>query len=255
MGRSVKSAERVLELLEYLSNVGDAGVRLKDVQRDLNYPQSSCSVMLNRLVELGYLRNLPMERKFVPTLRIGFLGSNYVAQSQNVRGLVNSFDELCERVSNLCFVAQRNGPSLQYIAFRQLGKTDEPAPRVGIRRPLSLAASGKVLMSFMPENEVLGVLRRNNADAMDRHCHVAPNSLIADLELIRSNGIAESDPQFTPGLVGYATWYIEKDNEFPYAIGVAVPTNSSERQRKRAIRALSQINRGRESVGQGSTFE
>jgi len=242
MGRGVKSAERALELLEYLSGTGTAGVRLKDVQQALNWPQSSCSMLINRLVELGYLRALPQERRFVPTLRIAMMGSNYLAQGQHLKGLLSCFEELCETAGNLCFIAQRNGPSLQYIAFKQMGTSEEPAPPVGITRPLTLAASGKVLLSFMPKPEVLGILRRNNAEAPSKQCMIAPNSLMSDLELIRNEGIAESDPQFTPGLVGFATWLTDKDTQIAYAIGVAIPTRSRKRDRDRAVQALSQIN-------------
>jgi len=245
MGRGIKSAERVLELLEYLSGTGASGVRLKDVQQALNWPQSSCSMMINRLADLGYLRAVPQERRFAPTLRIALMGSNYLAQSQHLNGLLGSFEELCETAGNLCFIAQRNGPSLQYIAFKQMGDSEEPAPPVGLTRPLTLAASGKVLLSFMSDPEVLGILRRNNAEAPSRQCHIAPNSLMSDLDLIRNDGIAESDPQFTPGLVGFATWLTEKDTDMAYAIGVAVPTHNNKRQRDRAIRALSQINQER----------
>ena len=244
MGRGVKSAERVLELLEYLSGTGEAGVRLKDVQQALNWPQSSCSMLINRLVELGYLRTLPQERRFVPTLRFALMGSNYLAQGQHLGDLLSRFEELCETAGNLCFIAQRNGPSLQYIAFKQLGTGEEPAPRVGLMRPLALAASGRVLLSFMPEAEVLGILHRNNAEAPSRQCLIAPGSLMSDLEMIRSEGIAESDPQFTPGLVGFATWLTDQDTQMAYAIGVAVPTRSSKRHRDRAVYALSQINQG-----------
>lgn len=245
MGRGVKSAERVLELLEYLSDTGTAGVRLKDVQQALNWPQSSCSMLINRLVELGYLRPLPQERRFVPTLRIALMGSNYLAQGPHLKGLLSRFEVLCETAGNLCFIAQRNGPSLQYIAFKQMGIGQEPAPRVGLTRPLTLAASGRVLLSFMSEAEVLGILHRNNAEAPCRQFLIAPSSLMADLELIRNQGIAESDPQFTPGLVGFATWLTEKESKMAYAIGVAVPAHNSTRERDRAVRALAQINRER----------
>jgi DNA-binding IclR family transcriptional regulator len=199
-------------------------------------------MLINRLVELGYLRALPQERRFVPTLRIALMGSNYLAQGQHLKGLLSCFEELCETAGNLCFMAQRNGPSLQYIAFRQLDAGEEPAPRVGLTRPLTLAASGKVLLSFMPETEVLGILHRNNAEAPSKQCLIAPGALMSDLELIRSQGIAESDPQFTPGLIGFATWLTDKDTQIAYAIGVAIPTRSRKRNRDRAVHALYKIN-------------
>ena len=252
MARSVKSAERVLELLEYFSWVGNLGVRLKDIERDLNYPQSSCSVLLNRLVDLGYLRYVPQDRTFLPTLRVDFLGESCLSKSTESKESMSYLEELFEKTEDLCFIAQRNGADLQYVAFRRSRKWRGAAPPAGFKRPLTLAASGKVILSFLPQSEVLGILQRNNAEAVGERGRPTASVLMSDLDEIRYARVAKSDPQITPGLIGFATWLEGKDRGVPYAIGVAVPTDSGICRYEQAIRALLEINQ-RSGTGAAQT--
>jgi len=252
MIRSLKSAERVLEVLEYFSCVGNTGLRIKDIERDLKYPQSSCSVLLHRLVDLGYLRYVPQNRKFFPTLRIDFIGESLFGKSTEGKESMSFLEELFEETEHLCFIAQRNGADLQYVAFRRPRKWGGAVPPVGLRRPLTVAASGKVILAFLPQSEVLGVLRRNNAEGVGEVGCPAVGVLMSDLDDIRDERVAKSDPKFTPGLVGFATWLEGKDREVPYAIGVAVPADSSNCRNEQAIRALLEVNR-RSGMGTAQT--
>ena len=106
-----------------------------------------------------------------------------------------------------------------------------------------MAASGKVMLSFLPRSEVLGILRRNNAETVDEGGRPSASILMPELNGIRHQRIAISDPRFTPGLVGFATWLKGKDRGVPYAIGVAVPAVSSNCGYDQAIHALLEINR------------
>lgn len=242
--RAIKSAERVLEIMDFLTNVPDSGFKVKDLVEVLNYPQSSCSAMLKRLIALGYISYVPEERRFVPTARIGLMGSSFLDRYPATRLLADSVNQLHEMTGDLCFVAQRNGAQLQYISFKQAQYRREPGARVGMTRPLALAATGKVMLSHLPMDEACRILRRNNAEAPAGDCRISETLLQADLMAIREAGVASSDPRFAPGLIGFATAVKADRIGGLYAIGVAVPSERVGPKSDKVLDALVALRNG-----------
>jgi DNA-binding IclR family transcriptional regulator len=69
----VGSLHRSLELLELFA-VEQRALTVGEVAQRLGYPQSSTSVLLHGLSDLGYLQHDRHARTFLPTLRVSFLG-------------------------------------------------------------------------------------------------------------------------------------------------------------------------------------
>ena len=84
--KTVKSAKRVLELLEFVSDERRS-VSVMDVCRALDYPQSSTSELLSCLVHLGYLHHDRAGRTFRPTVRVATIG-HHVTPTPQRRGLL-----------------------------------------------------------------------------------------------------------------------------------------------------------------------
>src|SRR3546814_12959637 len=84
MDNVVKSAARVLEVLEYFSERQSAS-SAEEVRRTLGYPQSSTSILLRSLASLGYRNSEPLNRTFRPTIRVALIGA-CVVRSEERRG-------------------------------------------------------------------------------------------------------------------------------------------------------------------------
>ena len=69
---NVKSAERALAILEYFDLQPD-GVTVKEVSNGLGIPQSSTTMLLQSLLDLGYVTRLPGTRRFVSGARTAFI--------------------------------------------------------------------------------------------------------------------------------------------------------------------------------------
>lgn len=244
MVKPANTIDRTAELLEFFASEPEppCGFRVRDVVQALGFAQSTASVLLNRLTELGYLRRAC--RQYFPTPRIGVLGMGYLENHPGARQLEEWLSQIHEATGHLSFVAQRNGANLQYISFRQSISGGTPAPRNGLMRPLAIAASGRALLSLVAPNDARRVIRRNNSEVMDEGWRVSEDEVMEELRLIRDNGFARSDPFFTPGLTGFATWLATEKDAVPYAIGVAIPADSSAREADLAIRALGELTAG-----------
>ena len=66
---AVKSAERVLKILEFFDDI-QARATVMDIADTLGLPQSSTSSLLKSLVTLGYLEYEPTNRTYLPALML-----------------------------------------------------------------------------------------------------------------------------------------------------------------------------------------
>src|SRR3546814_13327494 len=103
----VKSAGRVLRILEYFDSVQREAC-VSEISRTLKWPQSSTSDLLKSMVSLGYLHNDRFRRPYRPTRRVCLLG-NWVDQAlvrQGERPIIAA--ELARRPQNTGIIAPEN---------------------------------------------------------------------------------------------------------------------------------------------------
>ena len=77
--KTVKSATRVIEILEFFDDL-QAPATVMEVADSLGYPQSSTSALLRSLVALGYINYDAFKRTYVTSSRVALLGSWMKAQ-------------------------------------------------------------------------------------------------------------------------------------------------------------------------------
>lgn len=246
--KPANTIDRTAELLEFFASEPEppCGFRVRDIVQALGYAQSTSSVLLTRLTELGYLRQNE-HRQFFATPRLGVMGTSYLDGHPEARRLEEWLHQVHEATGHLSFLAQRNGANLQYISFKPSCHSTEPAPRNGLMRPLAVAGSGRALLSLIAANDARRIIRRNNSEIDDEGWRVNERDVMEELRVIRNKGFARSDPHFTPGLIGFATWLFSGREGVPYAIGIAIPEDSTTKEADLAIRALSDLTEGFEA--------
>lgn len=191
---TVKSAERVLRILELFA-ITRRPQSVSDVEDILDLPQSSASVLLHSLVRLGYLEYLPAERLFRPTLRVKILG-DWLKDGLSSGPLSARLDALHRKTNETVIIGRRNGPDVQFIYVLQSKQQVRVYMREGARRPLTLSASGRALLSTMSADVVRKITRRINAETQQPSRHVDENALLGALEEIRRSRISETDYAF-----------------------------------------------------------
>ncbi len=195
----VKSAGRVLQILEFFDDV-KREANVVEICRALGYPQSSTSVLLRSLVQLGYLAYSPKGRSYIPTSRVRVLG-NWIDGNLFGEGkLIRLVNELNERTGHAIFLGVRNGLSIQYIHVVQARTSLRLHLTPGMHRPLATSSGGQVLLSILPDAEVLKLVRRINAERPEGGELVDAKDLLARLRSIRLKGLNVSRAsKVTPG--------------------------------------------------------
>src|SRR5690606_21547361 len=113
-GKSVGAVHRSLEILELFA-VEQAPLTVGEVSEKLGYPQSSTSVLLHGLHNLGYLMHDRHARTFYPTVRVAFLGLWMHHRIFNEGSLLQLMQTLADRSGHVVLLAHRNGVYAQYL--------------------------------------------------------------------------------------------------------------------------------------------
>jgi DNA-binding IclR family transcriptional regulator len=186
--KKIKSAQRVLEVLEYFNNDrGEATVM--DIARSMGYPQSSTSELLSCLVALGYLHRDRYARTYKPTARVALLGA-WVQPTLFRHGrLLPMMDQLAEEADATVVLATKSGLDVSYIHVISPTKEEELYWSTGAKAPLLHSAVGKALLSTTDSELVRKLVHRLNAES-EADMRVSYDSLATDLRDIRANGYA-----------------------------------------------------------------
>ncbi|MDE1145114.1 MAG: helix-turn-helix domain-containing protein [Azospirillaceae bacterium] len=187
--RTVKSAVRVLEILEYFDDIQRQST-VMEVADALGYPQSSTSALLRSLVMLGYLNYDPNARTYITSGRVALLGSWMSSQFVGDGKIVRLMKALNKRTGDTIVLAVRNGLNVQYIHVVQASAPERAHLTLGTVRSLVMSGAGYALLSTMSDSEAVRLAVRINAEAPEGEPHVDIRSLRDTLSQVRRQGYA-----------------------------------------------------------------
>lgn len=158
----VKSAQRVLELLEYFADEQRA-LTVKEISVGLGYPQSSTSVLLRSLTDSGYFDHDARTGLYSPNLRLTLATAWIEEHMFNEQGLMRLMHRVHDACGHTVMVGKLQGAQVRYLHVLQATRPDRFVAKIGSLRPLPLSARGRMLLTTRTEREVAVLLRRANA--------------------------------------------------------------------------------------------
>jgi DNA-binding IclR family transcriptional regulator len=182
--KAVKSAQRVLEVLEYMSD-DCRSVKVMDLSRALGYPQSSTSELLSSLVHLGYLRLDRANRTFHPTARIAALGRMVRPELFGKGTLVELLEAVNRQMECPVLVAMFNQTTLELVCARGF---DRPLSRLVRPNPLR-SSMGKVLLAEWSEQRIRALIHRLSAEEHQGE-PVLASAFMDQIAQVRAQGYA-----------------------------------------------------------------
>lgn len=215
---TVKSARRTLEILEYFSQ----GIRRASVMQVANalvYPQSSTSVLLSTLETLGYLQFDEADRTYSPTLRVMLLGSWLQDELFGQGSLVAVMERLRQRTGQTVMIGLRQGIHVRFILSLQGRNANGILYPVGVLRPVCRSAVGKILLSSLPDSQVLRIARHANAEETPEN-KVSTRELMDEIAVIRRQGWAMTVDYPLPNRATLAVALPEIRGQHPMAMTI-----------------------------------
>jgi IclR family acetate operon transcriptional repressor len=199
MPRTVKSAVRVLEVLELFDRL-QREASVGEVARELGYPISSTSMLLASLLERGYLRHGADQKSYFPTPRVTVLGAWVEPLLTPHAEVMRMMAELGEATGETIILAAPTRDQAQYMHVVPATATMRMHVGPGTTRPLVASGLGRVLLSAMPDDKVRQlVMRHNDGPLVSQEGRVSLAALQRELSGIRARGYAVVLRGVTPG--------------------------------------------------------
>jgi IclR family acetate operon transcriptional repressor len=219
MNGTVKSAARVIEVFEYFDRIRRAA-SVTEVARALGYPQSSTSVLMRSLVDLGYLEQDASRRTFLPTPRVTLLGSWIEPLLSPGGAIMRLMDELGEQTGETIILGVPSGEVVRYIHVVQATSAMRLHVGNGTIRPMAISGMGRLFMSAMDEARVRQIVQRYNVEIGTEENRLNLAAVRRDLTSIRADGYVPSFDRVTPGAGGISVLLPVAPHGVPMAVAI-----------------------------------
>lgn len=191
--RTIKSAHRVLEILEYFDRDRQFAT-VMEMSRALNYPQSSTSELLRCLTRLGYLHYNRVRRTYSPTARVALLGAWVKPPLFRGGPVLSAIDDLARESGETVILSTSNNYALQHLHVIHGEDPEAIDARAGEALPVLHSAQGRLLLSSYRNEEIRSAVHRLNAEEPDLSRHVRTADVLAEFAVMRERGwIIEDD--------------------------------------------------------------
>lgn len=224
MNHEVKSAGRILDILEYMTTLRD-GVALSQIMRDLGFPKSSTHGLLQTLMSRGHVVQTPAGKYIlVEASRRGF---PFRRNEEPLVVLAMPYmQQLRERSGETVLLGTMNAN----CDIRRLAKCLSHHP---VRYDVSMdsaivpycTAIGRVLLAHGPQEAVEAYLARTTFQSYTRYTLTNRDQIRKMLAKVRRDGYAINDQEFITGSTGVAAPLFDAHGHVIAAVNLGAPTS------------------------------
>jgi DNA-binding IclR family transcriptional regulator len=196
---------------------GPGRLTLAQIVRRTGLPRSSAHRMLERLVQLRWLRR--SGRDYELGMRLVELGSLAVHQDRLVRAAIPLLSQLHCATGLVVHLAVLDGPDIVYL--EKIGDRMMSAipSRVGGRQPAHCTAAGKAILAYCDDDAAVDLQARKTKYSISSSTQFA-----LELAKVRAHGIAFDREESLPGF-GCVAAPIGSPGEPAAAVSVCGPMN------------------------------
>ena len=182
----VQSLSRTFGLLESMADAGGVA-SLSELRRKSGLPLPTIHRLLQTLVGLGYVRQMP-SRGYALGPRLSRLGES--ATRLVGAWVAPHLRELVERVGETTNLAVLDADHVLYVAQEPGRHSMRMFTEVGRRAGVHCKAVGKAMLARLSEEEAIAVLQRSGMPAHTANTITALPEMLAELQKVRRRGYA-----------------------------------------------------------------
>jgi DNA-binding IclR family transcriptional regulator len=216
---TVKSAERLLDVLELLS-AHTKPVPTLTIARECAIPKSSAHHLLNVMRARSFVTYYEAERAWGLGVAAFEIGSAYLRSGPLQRLGRHLLTELTERTGETSHLAVLHGAEVLYIDKEQPVGTVALVTEVGVRLPAHLTAVGRAILAELSEVQVRALYADQPLIRRTGRGPATVDALLHDLDEVRGRGFAFDDQMVTPGISCLAAPVYSHEHVPAAAIGV-----------------------------------
>lgn len=218
----VKSADRVLDIFELFTGDKDA-FTLTDIAKELNMPISSTYQIIQNMLNRGYLEADSSGKQFhlgnkIFEIRVQHRrNTNLPAEFFNVAG------KMAEDLNETVLLSVRSGDKAIYIAEKQNSQPLRVSSNIGSVLPLYASASGKMLLSSLPDQEIEELYAGKTLEKFTDKTISTVKELKEEVVKVREEGIAFNFGESVEGVHCIAGPIYDFEGKVVASISVSIP--------------------------------
>lgn len=196
---SVQSVERAFFLLEQMAEAED--LSLTELSRLIDLPAPTTHRLLQTMMALGYVRQLPNRRYGLGLglVRLGGRADKHFAPIARPH-----LELLADQVGESANLAVLDGNMVVYVAQAPSPHAMRMFTEPGHRAYTHSTGVGKAILSGLPDERVLAVTQKAGMPAATDRTITDPDRLLKELRLIRRRGHAVDDGEQELGVKCFA---------------------------------------------------
>lgn len=216
---AVKSAERVLVILEHLLGFPN-GLTAKEISTQLGIAPSSTHELLRTLSARDYLLE-DENKRYTLGPKLIQLGSNASSYLDINRIAMPILKRIMEELEETVFMAILSQEEIVYVAKINSNKTVGTNANLGSRKPIYCTGLGKAFLAFLPQEDSRKIIENLTFESFTENTVRSREQLARQLDLFRRQGYAVDDEEIEEGLYCIAVPVYDAQCRMTVAISVS----------------------------------
>ena len=221
--RSVKSADRVLDILVLLAPCTN-GLRLKDIANELNIPFSSLHAILNTMKNKGFIEREDNSLLYRLSRKVYQIVPPSSQPEEDLVYLALPIMDRVQRASGeTVSLSVRDGNEIVFIAKRSSSSIIQVVQALGSRFPAHATGSGKVMLAYLPETEIDEIYPDEKLPALTGNTITTKTKLKKELTKIYTCGFAFDNEESVKEIWAVAACIHSQNGRSIAASSIVVP--------------------------------
>ena len=224
----IKVLQKAFRLLELFHDKVEE-LSATEITEKLQYNKTTVFRIISNLEEEGYLEKNPETGKYRLGMKLFFLGSlvkPYRHLKSTAKPLLRSLNQQTGETVHLAVLHKNQALYLDKIESNHTVRV--VVSQVGQKLPAHCSGVGKVLLAFLPEDNVKQAVEETGLPAFTQNTITTWNQLRLELETVREQGFAQDNEEIEMGLKCVAA-PVFLDNQVVAALSVSVPKDRFEK--------------------------
>ena len=216
-----ETAEKAIKVLELLSTY-DAPVRLVDLARSLKMNKSTAYRLLEKLRQLGYVRQDEPNGRYMLTVRMWEVGVRAFRRFDMRVWAKPHLEQIHQKTNETTVLAVLDGREVVIVDKIDSGQAIQTFSPLGSRSPIHCSSLGKAFLMSNPDGLLAGLSEPLQAFTSRTVTSLA--KLRHDVSVAQREGVATALDEFREGVSGISAPVIGVEGAALGVIGITLPT-------------------------------
>ncbi|MCK5767502.1 MAG: IclR family transcriptional regulator [Candidatus Atribacteria bacterium] len=222
----------VLEILLYQ----DSGINITEISEKLGFYPSTTHRILDTLKHWDYVEQDPHTQKYKLGLKILELGMAKLHSMDLVREVAPYLKELVNKYNETVHLGILKEGEVFYLAKEESFQTIRMISYVGKRAPLHCTALGKILLTYLSEEERKKVLGEKILPRLTKNTITDKKKLKKELDDIKKQGIAIDREESEKNILCMATPIRDHQGKVIAALSISSPIFRLDKNKQKNIK-------------------